>query len=198
MTNKELKPGKHARWSGRPSGTVSGRRWKDLAQSTEQVQEPAIHATSVPNAIASKFIKREYPQLNKLNATRYYKKKFGYTQNCSNNVIAVNQMLDGIKVSTASRYVPEWPDIAALGNPQVDWAQVPDYDTIIRDISTRGEGARGIVYISRPGNDEGDTGSGHVFNVFHDKNGVVFVDGQIGQLAWLEPDVDFIEYLPYR
>ena len=43
--------------------------------------------------------------------------------------------------------------------------------------------------------DRGSTA--HVFNVVHDSNGVVFLDGQTGRLANLEPGAK-IKYMPYQ
>ncbi|PCN46422.1 hypothetical protein Csp2054_17315 [Curtobacterium sp. 'Ferrero'] len=52
--------------------------------------------------------------------------------------------------------------------PCRSWARLVDH------IAAQGEGARGIVYFSRA------DGSAHVMNVLHDRNGVVFLDGQSG------------------
>lgn len=60
------------------------------------------------------------------------------------------------------------------------WIRHPTYDAIVGEMEGAGEGARGIVMGQRA------RGSGHVFNVVHDHNGVVFVDGQVGFFATLE------------
>ena len=67
----------------------------------------------------------------------------------------------------------------ALGvTPNFRWAS--GYDDIVSTMSAMPEGSRGIVYIAR------DDGSAHVFNVLHDRNGVVFLDAQNGMFAQLE------------
>jgi hypothetical protein len=48
-------------------------------------------------------------------------------------------------------------------------------------MQTAGEGARGVVMVDR-----GLGVEGHVFNVIHDGNGIVFLDGQTGTFARLE------------
>jgi hypothetical protein len=45
-----------------------------------------------------------------------------------------------------------------------------------------GDGARGVVYGYRAINN-----TAHVFNVVHDSHGIVFLDGQAGKFAELEP-----------
>ncbi|WP_232344810.1 actin cross-linking domain-containing toxin [Actinoplanes awajinensis] len=58
---------------------------------------------------------------------------------------------------------------------------VRDLDQIRDILTTAGPGARGIVTVQR------HDGSGHAFNVVHDHNGVVFLDGQAGHFATLDP-----------
>ena len=66
------------------------------------------------------------------------------------------------------------------------------YDDIVRFIGSSGEDARGVVYISRP------DGSAHVFNVLNTKHGVVFLDGQTGDLGRLENGVTGIGLYHYK
>ncbi len=59
-------------------------------------------------------------------------------------------------------------------------------------MEARGEGSRGVVYVNR------NSGTAHVFNVVHDKNGIVFLDGQSGKVGHLEGDLAGIQYMPYK
>ncbi|NEA76604.1 putative T7SS-secreted protein [Streptomyces sp. SID13588] len=172
--------------------------WDDLAQPTEHVTQKAIHADSVDAATAREFVDDQYPWLKDMNSDRYEAKTPGYVDNCSNNVIAVDQRLDGHEVSTAPLHEPRWPDPKALGNPDAAWQNVGSYDDIIGDMGARGEGSRGIVYVERQNK------TAHVFNVIHDSHGVVFLDGQTGALGRLEElnnsefGVKSIKYMPYK
>lgn len=165
--------------------------WSGLAQPTAHVSEPAIHAGSVDPAVEQQFIRDQHPWLPDVNGGQYHSHTPGYTQNCSENVIAVNQRLDGIDAKAAPLENPRWPDPARLGNPNAQFHDVPSYDHIIRDMNAQGEGARGVVYVGRA------DGTAHVFNAIRGPDGVEFLDGQTGRLANLEPGVR-IKYMPYR
>ncbi|MCO6006292.1 toxin glutamine deamidase domain-containing protein [Actinoallomurus purpureus] len=62
---------------------------------------------------------------------------------------------------------------------------VPGYAAIVDAMTEAGRGARGIVIVDR-----------HVYNVVHDKNGVVFLDGQKGRQAILPAWFQRLEFLP--
>ena len=174
--------------------------WSFLARGTSSVTEPAIHAASANPRMARWFLRDQHPWMNgenAINAPRFRAKTPGYTLNCSNNVVTVGHRLNGVEVSTAPLHSPRWPDPAALGNPNARFRGVSNYDEVIKDMHARGEGSRGVVYISRPGN-EIDPPSAHVFNVVHGPHGVEFLDGQTGTLAELEQNVDRVQYMPYR
>ncbi|MEV1009508.1 toxin glutamine deamidase domain-containing protein [Streptomyces sp. NPDC049881] len=145
-----------------------------------------IHAGSMSPAEAERFIDANYPWLKDVNNTGHP----GYTENCSNCVVTVDRRLDGIEVSAAPLPRPRWPDQRALGAEGMEFRPVNSYDEITQDLISRGVGSRGIVYIARPN-------SAHVFNAVNTSQGVVYLDGQLGQLAHLEPGVS-ITYLPYR
>jgi site-specific recombinase XerD len=61
---------------------------------------------------------------------------------------------------------------------------VPGYTAITDAMTKAGHGARGIVIVDR-----------HVFNVVHDENGVVFLDGQKGRQAVLPARFRSLEFL---
>ncbi|MCX4747437.1 toxin glutamine deamidase domain-containing protein [Kitasatospora sp. NBC_01287] len=166
--------------------------WGHLAKPADGIESSAIHAGSVEDPeLAQQFLDDQYPWMREVNRPRFEDGTPGYNQNCSENVIAVNKQLDGIKATADPLMEGRWPDPARLGNPNATWENPFTYDNIIQDLKSRGEGSRGVVYISR------SDGTAHVFNAINDPNGVVFLDGQIGKLARLEP-ADSIRYLPYR
>jgi hypothetical protein len=176
--------------------------WSFLARGTSHVTEPAIHAASANPRMAKWFLRDQHPWMNgenAINAPRFHGEVPGYTENCSNNVITVEHRLNGVEVSTAPLQDPRWPEPAALGDSSLRFKDVSSYDEIIKDMHARGEGARGVVYINRPGNPALFLQpSAHVFNVVHGPHGVEFLDGQSGTLADLEQNINRIGYMPYR
>ncbi|MEO3847293.1 toxin glutamine deamidase domain-containing protein [Streptomyces sp. B8F3] len=147
-----------------------------------------IHAGSMSPTEAQQFVDTNYPWLRDVNNTG----SPGYTDNCSNNVVTVDRRLDGAEVSAAPLQTPRWPDQRALGAEGMNYQPVRSYDEIASDLARRGEGSRSVVYISRPNR------TAHVFNAVNTPQGVVFLDGQSGQLAQLEQHVSAISHLPYR
>lgn len=183
----------NARWSNlRDFYNAPKGEWADLARPSDGVESSAVHAGSVDPATAQKFLDDQYPWMRDVNRPRFEAGLEGYNQNCSENVIAVNQRLDGIDAIADPLENPRWPDPAKLGDPNASWDDAHSYDNIVQDMKARGEGSRGVVYISRL------DGTAHVFNVINDANGVVFLDGQTGTLGHLESNVTSIKYMPYR
>ncbi|MEU3407440.1 putative T7SS-secreted protein [Streptomyces sp. NPDC006670] len=163
--------------------------WSHLARPTDKVAEKAIHADSVSADEAAQFVNDRFPWLKEINNTH----ADGYTMNCSHNVVAVEQRLQGVEVSAAPRAAGEHVPPEALGvkgRAAGDYDWVNGYDDIIRDIEARGPEARSVVYIQR------SDGSAHVFNAVNTEHGVVFLDGQSGTLATLE-DVPYVGHIPY-
>ncbi|MFC5805760.1 putative T7SS-secreted protein [Streptomyces formicae] len=166
-------------------------KWEFLSQPTSQVSERAIHADSVQAHRAKQFLDEEFPWLKDVNNTDMP----GYTDNCSHNVVTVDRRLDGIEVSAAPKQAGDHIPPEALGlknRAPGQYDQVSSYDDIIRDLNNRGDGARSVVYISRP------DGTAHVFNALKTDHGVVFLDGQSGTLGRLEQNVNYIGHIPYR
>ncbi|GAA2281818.1 hypothetical protein GCM10010234_18860 [Streptomyces hawaiiensis] len=165
--------------------------WSDLARSTDHVKEKAIHADSVDPKKAQEFLDDQYPWLKDVNNTGMP----GYTDNCSHNSVTVDRRMDGIEASAAPKQAgghipPEQLGLKDRAAGHYDW--VNSYDDIIKDLQNRGEGARSVVYISRPNN------TAHVFNAVNTPHGVVFLDGQSGTLGLLEKNVSSIGHIPYR
>ncbi len=69
--------------------------------------------------------------------------------------------------------------------------EVPGYQAIVDAMRTAGPGSRGLVVVGVPGAE-----NGHIFNVVHDENGVVFLDGQKGEQAVLPENFESLEFLP--
>jgi hypothetical protein len=151
-------------------------------------QPTAVHAGSMNPADAQRFVDNNYPWLNDVNNTGAQ----NYTDNCSNCVVAVDRRLDGMEVGAAPLQTPRWPNQSALGAEGMNYQSVNSYDDITQSLITRGDGSRSIVYIGRP------DGTAHVFNAVNTPQGVVYLDGQTGQLAQLESGVSAISHLPYR
>ena len=154
----------------------------------------ALHAESIPIEMQRSVIRHEYPGMLGINATRFDGTvsgalpadvaKMGWTENCTRCVVAFDRLMDGAPTSAMPSLEPRpVTDIfSALGIPE-NFAWHSSYGDVANTMSALPEGSRGVVYIAR------DTGGGHVFNVVHDKNGVVFIDAQTGLFAQLEPDV---------
>ncbi|MFB7468634.1 toxin glutamine deamidase domain-containing protein [Streptomyces sp. NPDC056224] len=67
---------------------------------------------------------------------------------------------------------------------------VRSYENLTATLQAAGPGARGMVVVG-----SGGERVAHVFNVVHDANGIVFLDGQTGRLADLPPGPDRLEFL---
>ncbi|MEZ3162039.1 glycohydrolase toxin TNT-related protein, partial [Microbacterium sp. BWT-B31] len=142
----------------------------------------ALHFGSVPADIQRAIIRHEYPGMLGINATRFLDNGAGFDVNCTRCVIAFDQLMDGAPSSAMPVHTNGAPitDITRSLGLSESFKIVPDYASIAQTMGTLPEGSRAIVLIERP------TGIGHVFNVIHDRNGVVFLDAQSGQFATLE------------
>ncbi|MFF5297739.1 putative T7SS-secreted protein [Streptomyces sp. NPDC013161] len=197
MASNGLKYGDELAGAEKAAAGAAPKDWSDLARSTDQVSEKAIHADSVDPKLAQEFLDDQFPWLKDVNNTGHS----GYTQNCSHNVDAVNRNLDGERVGAAPKEHPDHVPPEALGLkgvPKGHYNMVNSYDDIIRDLQGRGEGSRSVVYIGR------NDGSAHVFNAVNTERGVVFLDGQSGTLGVLEKigtdphNVSSVGHIPYR
>ena len=197
LASNGLKYGDEIAGAEKAAAGAAPKDWSDLARSTDQVSEKAIHADSVDPKLAQEFLDDQFPWLKDVNNTGHS----GYTQNCSHNVDAVNKNLDGERVGAAPKEHPDHGPPEALGLkgvPKGHYDMVNSYDDIIRDLQARGEGSRSVVYIGR------NDGSAHVFNAVNTERGVVFLDGQSGTLGVLEKmgadphNVSSVGHIPYR
>ena len=163
--------------------------WSDLARSTDHVTEKAVHADSVDPKVAQEFLDDQYPWLKDIN-NRW---EDGYTQNCAYTTVSTARRLEDIEVSAARREGPGHLPLEPfkLVDETRPWQKVDSYDDLIRDLQARGDGSRSAVFIGREN-------SGHFFNAVNTEHGVVFLDGQTGNLANLEKNVVDIQHVPYE
>ncbi|MEQ0562292.1 toxin glutamine deamidase domain-containing protein [Amycolatopsis sp. NEAU-NG30] len=168
------------------------RRWRDFNRPGGEASEPAIHLKSVDPRIARQLLRRQYPELKQINSRNFWTRKPFHRTNCTRCVVAVERALTyrGLPVTAGKRPESLKKIADRLGGR---WEPTTGYDDVIRRMRAAGEGARGVVAIIRRGQQQG-----HVFNVVHDRNGIVFLDGQDGRLAWLEPGVVSVSLLRYK
>jgi hypothetical protein len=161
---------------------LAGARIADLASDVAGGTLKAIHAGSADTGTLRSIFNREYKELFEVNATNY-RIAPGYSTNCTRCVVAVDQTLSGafhvaepvFDISDSVVKVAEH-----YGATFADFIPHTSYNSIVETMLGLGENARGIVYGSR------GILPGHVFNVVHDRNGIVFLDGQNGWFADLE------------
>lgn len=152
---------------------------RHLASPVPGGTRPAIHAGSADPATLKKVFQREYGEVKEVNAERLAMEKPGHDTNCTRCVVATDHIIDSGDPSSA---LPSEADkISVIADHfGAKWQPKDSYDDIVAEMQDAGEGARGIVAGARK------NGPGHVFNVVHDDNGVVFIDGQSGEFAQLE------------
>jgi uncharacterized protein YukE len=156
---------------------------RQLASKVPGGVREALHAGSADSATLKRVFEREYGALKMVNAERYVKRLAGFRNNCTRCVITTDHALDGSSASA----MPVFTEGASVldvsghfGLAQTAWKPMASYDSIVARLQAAGEGARGIVWGARADR------IGHVFNVVHDRNGIVFLDGQTGAFATLE------------
>jgi hypothetical protein len=152
--------------------------------------ESAIHRGNVPRDVERLFIRSEYPLLLHVNVQNYGRP--GFTTNCTHCTIATARAFEANMPMSATPTPPRPRAVVsdALGG---QWVRAANYNQVIRWMRIAGPGAAGVVQISRTGRR-----TGHVFQVVHDHNGIVFLDGQTGRLGLLEPDFKEIHFLRYK
>jgi hypothetical protein len=177
-----------------PEQTPHG-AWSELGQPTRHIHEPAVHHDSAPTGTAKKrFLARHFPDLHLDRLNRpLYGDGARFQQNCTHCVVTVESRLNGTEVLARPHQLlgdPMHDLMKAL--PPGNYHGMTSYDDIIRFMHATGPDSRGVVYIAR------QDGTAHVFNVVNSPAGVVFLDGQIGDLAHLEPGVTMIGLYHYR
>ncbi|MFJ4656123.1 toxin glutamine deamidase domain-containing protein [Nocardia sp. NPDC088792] len=144
----------------------------------------AIHSESAGEKVLSLLFNREYSNLIAVNSKNFHLGLPGYDLNCTRCVVAADRTLAGtpsvaepLKSMDKTTYVSK-----ELGGV---WREMSSYRQIVRYMNQWGPGSRGVVFIERVNRGRGAI-TGHVFNVVHDKNGIVFLDAQNAKFARLE------------
>jgi hypothetical protein len=163
------------------SGGLVGARVSDLASAVPKGRLKALHSGSADPAVLKSVFRRHYGDVLHVNAPRFATGVKGFNINCSRCVLATDSTLAGVPASAAPIFdkVGTTRDIARVVGRR--WRSATGYDDIVSGMLRSGVGSRGIVAVDR-----GAGQVGHVFNVVHDANGVVFIDGQVGRFATLE------------
>jgi hypothetical protein len=170
------------------------RTWRDFNRPVGHVKEPAIHRGSMPPEVERHFLRREYPLLQEVNARNWYRKVDGFDENCTQCVIATARSFESGEPVRAKP--TDGPRDAKVVKDELggrwNWENMGTYNRVVRTMQRAGEGSEGSLYIIRR------DGSAHVLNVVHDKNGVVFLDGQNGRLGLLERHPAAVLFLRYK
>jgi hypothetical protein len=166
---------------GLDGSSRAGARIRDLAAPVPGGSRAgdAIHAGSADAAVLRSIFRHEYGDLASVNAERYARGLPGFNMNCTRCVITADAVLTGHAASAM-------PVLSQTGAPVSDvaqhfgraWQPVASYADIVSKMEALGEGARAVVFGQAPV-------VGHVFTVVHDRNGIVFLDSQIGFFAHL-------------
>jgi hypothetical protein len=159
----------------------------------------AVHSAGAGPGELDALWRAGYSELDDVNRARFLQDlKVGpkgdqtFAYNCTRCTVTADRVLDGHIVQAMPVKAPGAPlsDVSdALGGR---FTRVSGYDDIVRQMENAGAGSRGAVGIVRP------DGSGHVYNVVHDGNGVVFLDSQVGQFGTLEPSFSHLFLDVYR
>ncbi|GAB2847483.1 hypothetical protein GCM10027176_58870 [Actinoallomurus bryophytorum] len=144
-------------------------------------------------------VQRDYPWLPKINPLSV--KRGDFLTNCLLAAIGVDLTLEEARLDPTEDpgllpfyQVP--PDarspyeyLANMGKG--DPVDVPGYQAIVEAVREAGPGSRGMVLVGKHGTDVD-----HIFNVVHDGNGIVFLDGQKGVQADLPASFRSLQFLP--
>jgi Papain fold toxin 1, glutamine deamidase len=172
----------------RPLGT-----WSALRRAAGASRRPAFHADSVRHTGGSLlFLRNEFPTFRRVVPPDSISGAPGYGVDCNQCVLATDAYLnqrpyrlvratgwDG-PITLQRVYYGTWDD------------SVHSYDDVIARMEGW-PGSRGVVYIERPG-----VGGSHLFSAVNSTHGIVFLDGQTGRLATLEPGIARIGLMQYH
>ncbi|WP_431727157.1 toxin glutamine deamidase domain-containing protein [Verrucosispora sp. TAA-831] len=168
--------------NGGPRGDL---RARDAGSGTEAMPrtDPPPDATVV---------QRDYPWLPGINPHRHRKGEFG--TNCVLTAIVTDlafteRLRPGERLQSSPstlaplEHLTRYRDRAPVA--------VADFAAVTRVMRSAPQGSRGIVVVHVTGRD-----FAHAFNVIHDHNGVVFLDGQNGTVADLTIQPDTVLFVP--
>ena len=156
----------------------------------------AIHAQSADPADLAALWKQHYSPIDDVNKARLNLRvgangELNFAENCTRTTVTTDRVLDGVNVQAMPVARPGTAGDVEQGVGGV-FREARDWDDVVRQMEAAGPGARAAVALTRP------RGSGHVFNVVHDGNGVVFLDGQVGQFGLLETQINKLYLDIYR
>lgn len=158
---------------------IAGGQIRDLASAVPgSVDVMALHAGSADRAVLKSIFRHEYSDIEKVNAANFARKIDGHVMNCTQCVIATDRSLAGMPSVAAPVYTKGAPITVVSKELGRQWVRVSHYADVVSRMERAGAGARGVVFIDPRGEKVG-----HVFNVIHDSNGIVFIDGQTGFFA---------------
>lgn len=179
-----------------------GHDWSPLAWATNPPSEPAIHADSANWHQQRKYLAERHPDLINVNPGYYGPHAFndGYQSNCTRAVEAYEQRMNGVDATAEPLRPGELDTKGTLDYVQQrlggQWREHDGYDSVIRDMNGRADGARAIIgfkYLDADGNE-----FGHVATVVKTPEGVAFVDPQNGTLLSLPHPPTKVDLLPYH
>ncbi|QKW13591.1 toxin glutamine deamidase domain-containing protein [Verrucosispora sp. NA02020] len=169
--------------------TNGGPRGDLRARDAESGTEATPRTDPRPDATV---VQRDYPWLPGINPLRRRKGEFG--TNCVLTAI-VTDMAFTEKLRPGERLQSSPSTLAPLEHLTRYRDRAPvavaDFAAVTRVMRSAPQGSRGIVVVHRAGRD-----FAHAFNVIHDHNGVVFLDGQNGTLADLSIQPDTVLFVP--
>ncbi|MCZ4101416.1 toxin glutamine deamidase domain-containing protein [Streptomyces sp. H39-C1] len=147
-----------------------------------------VHGGSSDQLTRAGLVERHYPWLPGVNPFRDTIEQA--RTNCLLTAIATDLSLsEGVGHQAPPSELSPAHDLANYRDrPPVT---VTSYAEVVAAMHQAGPGARGMVVVGTAGDPVA-----HVFNVVHDENGVVLLDGQTGRLADLPPAPDRLEFLP--
>ncbi len=154
------------------------------------------HRAEPAAAISDEVFAREYPWITRINPN--YSEGGQFATNCVVTAIATDLTLeDALRGDDPALATPFQASPAAVSAPEVREryrdrrpTDVSGYQAIARAMRQAGRGARGIVIVRGAGER-----LDHAFNVVHDRNGVVFLDGQRGARADLAEPFELLQFL---
>jgi hypothetical protein len=176
--------------------TAGSRDIRELGRSSAvRPDERGIASAGRAVRLPAETVRRDYPWLTRINPL--YGKGGDFATNCMLAAIYTDRTLEE---RSGPGGEPVHYQVSPSGvSPDEhlrayrDRAPVPvrDYASIVAAMTQAGPGARGLVVVGTAGSD-----IDHVFNVVHDRNGVVFLDGQRGTQADPPRRPVRLEFLP--
>lgn len=180
-------------------GTLAGKSGQALIRTARQALTEAAafgkvpagvkYANNVSAAESRAVVAREFPEVLGVNADRFDRGIPGHATNCLYSAAHTDHTLaTGVTSKAPPGAVTSARDLVQHygGRPLEN---VGSYTEIVQKMENAGDGSRGIVLGTRNGM------PGHAFNVVNRNGQIWFVDGQTGQLAYLE-NFAKLQFLP--